>query len=107
VATTDARSGWTSLKDSRIIVLKRSKATQDINISLEAILRQLELHGRAVTENGHASRFFAHRMRQPKKNGDVYIKWHQDQQKSVITLKPGIVLKKINENKIKLIYGVE
>jgi len=86
-----------------IIALKKSKAPVHIQQSLDIILRELEDYGRAITDNGSASRFLAHRFKTPKNNGHIYFGWNKQYQKSMIVLKTGVKLERVSDNKVRII----
>lgn len=92
---------------SKTIMLKRSKLQPFVRNSLDAIVNDLELHGRSITTNGKASRYLSYRMRKPKNNNQIIIKWIPEIKSSIVMLKPGISLERISDNKIKLVIENE
>lgn len=92
--------------EKKVFILKKQKASPYVVKSIVSIIGQLEEHGRAITENGKASRFLSYRLKHPKDRGDIFFNSHnvKRERRSVITLKPGVRLVRINDNKIKLIY---
>jgi len=73
----------------------------DLRVSLDSIVDQLEKYGRAITNNGQASRVFSNLVRTYKDDGIVYFGTHRASQKSIIALKPGAEIKKIGNGRIK------
>jgi len=88
------------------IMLKRTRAPAYVRHSFDAILKDLEQHGRTVTENTKASRFLSYRFKTPKKNGKIYFKRLNEcnPPKSLIALEPNVKLKRVSPNKVRLIY---
>ena len=88
------------------VTLKRSKLPHKIQKSIDAIIHDLELYGRTTTTNSRAVRYLSYRMRYPKKDGLVYIKWLSDYnpQRHLIALDKGYKLIKISKNKLRLVY---
>lgn len=91
------------VNDKLTITLKASRAPEHIKQALDVILYELEQHGRAITNNGSASRYLAHRFRKPKNNEQVYFGWNKQNQKSMIVLASNVKLIRINDNKVKII----
>ena len=85
------------------IALKKSKAPAHIQQSLDVILHELEHHGRAITNNGSASRFLAHKMKKPKNFEYIYFGWNKQNQKSMICLANNVKLERLSNNKIRII----
>ena len=86
------------------IALRKTKTPAHIQQALDMILYELEHFGRAITTNGSASRYLAHRLRQPKNNEYIYFGWNKQNQKSMIVLAHNVKLERIGDNKIKVIY---
>lgn len=95
--------GEDSLSKEKItIFLKKSKAPEHIQRALDAIIYELEHYGRAITNNGSASRYLALKMRQPKNFEYIYFGWNKQNQKSMICLAHNVMLEKVNDNKIRI-----
>jgi len=86
----------------KTIMLKKSKLPPFVQEALDAIVYDLERHGRTTTSNGKASRYLSYRMRQYKKNNQIIIKWIPELKGSVVMLKPGVSLTRVSENKVRL-----
>ena len=87
------------------VMLKKYKVPHHIQKAIDAILRDLELYGRTTTTNGKAVHYLSHRMRYPKKDGLVYIRWLPDYnpQRHLIALDSKYKLVRISENKVRLV----
>jgi len=79
----------------------RMSHPDDLRVSLDSIVDQLEKYGRAITSNGQASRVFSNLVRDFKNDGLVYFGKHRSAKKSIIALKPGAELKKIGNGRIR------
>jgi len=95
--------------ERKTIMLKRSKIPYQVQQALDAILRDLELHGRTTTTNGKAAHYLSHRMKYPKKDGLIYFRWLSDYnpQRHLIALETNYKLIRISNNKIRLVYESE
>ena len=95
--------GILSLVNERItIALKKSKAPAHIQQALDLIIHELEHHGRAITTNGSASRYLAHRFKIPKNYEYVYFGWNKQNQKSMICLAHNVKLERVSDNKVRI-----
>ena len=95
--------------EKKTVTLKRCKIPHHVQQALDAILRDLELHGRTTTTNGKAAHYLSHRMRYPKKDGLIYFRWMSDYkpQRHLIALEKGYKLVRVSDNKVRLVYEKE
>ena len=85
------------------INLKKQKIPSHIQKSLDQILYELEQYGRAVSNNGHASRYLSFRFKKPRDKGDIFFTWSKRWKKSIIVLSPYTKLIRLSDNKVKLL----
>lgn len=88
------------------IVIYRMKTQEEIKRAINLIVQQLEHHGRALTNNGSASRILSRYLVEPIRKEQVYFTRTKDR-KSLIALPPTIKLVRVSDNKIKLVIEKE
>ena len=88
---------------SKSFLICKPKTDDDIKKSITRIIHQLEHGGRAVSNNGKASRVLSRFLREPVKNERIYFTWNQKHGKSIIVLPPNIRLIPVRNNRIKLV----
>jgi len=90
------------MAQNKSIIVYRMKTDDQVKQAINSIIEQLAKHGRAVTENGTASRVLSRFLREPVKLQYIFFSWNADHKKSIIALPPSIELVRLGNNKIKL-----
>lgn len=89
---------------NKVIHLKKSKIPPQARQTLDAILYDLERYGRTTSNNGYVTRHLAYRMKYPRMNGHVFIRYVPEAKKSIIALDVNVKLERVSDNKVRLIY---
>lgn len=95
---------------TRYYPYKKTAHDPDMKRGMIQIVHDLEKYGRCFIKNGQAARRFAYRVKTAKDQGYVMFTWKPKHKRSpvnisVITLKPGTVLKKTGTNQIDISYS--
>jgi len=89
----------------RVVVLTSSKVPAEVRTAIDAVVCDLEQYGRTTTTNHKAARYLQHKMREHKRMGLIYFRWLNDYnpQKSLIALEKGYGIKRLSDNKLKVV----
>jgi len=86
---------------NKSINIYRMKTDDDVKMAIRAIVEQLTTHGRAVTNNGKASRTLSRFLREPIQQNQIYFR------KDLIVIPPSfkLVWSSDKKNKIKILVN--
>ena len=90
-------------KDS--IVPYKKKTNKEIKNNIDIVLKQLEKTGRAITNDGKTSLIFSRYMRDWIDKEYIYFNYNLKHKKSIIVLPPSVKLKRLSNNRIKLVFS--
>jgi len=83
------------------IVRIKKPSSQDIEDSLNNILRDLEQYGRSSCKNGRASRYLSRFVKPQKENQEIFFSWNKQWRMSIIHLPPNVKITRIGSRQLK------
>jgi hypothetical protein len=86
---------------NKSMIVYRMKTDEQLKTAIRAIIDQLACHGRAISNNGTASRVLSRFLRDPIKQQQIIFR------KNIIMLPPGFNLVRVSDNKIKIVVEKE